>query len=71
MLRGSSEFVSMFSQKGSKEVNQDALTVWKVRLFMFMSAIWLHFIFSFQSILLELFSLESLRLVITFYKVKL
>ncbi|KAK7382327.1 hypothetical protein VNO80_01178 [Phaseolus coccineus] len=29
MLRGSSEFVSMFSQKGSKEVNQDALTVWK------------------------------------------
>ncbi|XP_020236868.1 probable protein phosphatase 2C 74 [Cajanus cajan] len=29
MLRGSSEFVSMFSQKGTKGINQDALTVWE------------------------------------------
>ncbi|KAG2380620.1 protein phosphatase 2C 74 [Vigna angularis] len=29
MSRGSSEFVSMYSKKGSKGVNQDALTVWK------------------------------------------
>ncbi|QCE03252.1 pyruvate dehydrogenase phosphatase [Vigna unguiculata] len=29
MLRGSSEFISMYSKKGSKGVNQDALTVWK------------------------------------------
>ncbi|RDX99069.1 putative protein phosphatase 2C 74, partial [Mucuna pruriens] len=29
MLRGSSTFVSMFSQKGTKGVNQDALTVWE------------------------------------------
>ncbi|RZC19118.1 putative disease resistance RPP13-like protein 1 isoform E [Glycine soja] len=28
MLKGSSTFVSMYSQKGSKGVNQDALTVW-------------------------------------------
>ncbi|KAL2337657.1 hypothetical protein Fmac_012103 [Flemingia macrophylla] len=29
MLRGSSEFVSMFSQTGTKRINQDALTVWE------------------------------------------
>ncbi|CAJ1948304.1 unnamed protein product [Sphenostylis stenocarpa] len=29
MLGGSSEFVSMYSQKGSSGVNQDAFTVWK------------------------------------------
>ncbi|KAG2380624.1 protein phosphatase 2C 74 [Vigna angularis] len=29
MSRGSSGFVSMYSKKGSKGVNQDALTVWK------------------------------------------
>ncbi|QCE02231.1 protein kinase A [Vigna unguiculata] len=29
MSRGSSEFVSMYSKKGSKGVNQDAFTVWK------------------------------------------
>ncbi|KAG4109075.1 hypothetical protein GLYMA_U032205v4 [Glycine max] len=29
MLKGSSTFVSMYSQKGSKGVNQDALTVWQ------------------------------------------
>jgi len=58
MLKGSSEFVSMYSQKGSKGVNQDSLTVRKVRFFMFMFAVWLHFLFSFPSILLELFSLE-------------
>ena len=30
MLKGSSTFVSMYSQKGSKGVNQDAFTVWQV-----------------------------------------
>ncbi|XP_027337259.1 probable protein phosphatase 2C 65 [Abrus precatorius] len=29
MLRGSSKFVSMYSQKGTKGVNQDAFTVWE------------------------------------------
>ncbi|KAL1331141.1 probable protein phosphatase 2C 65 [Arachis stenosperma] len=29
MLSGSSKFVSMYSQKGQKEVNQDAMTVWE------------------------------------------
>jgi len=35
MLKGSSTFVSMYSQKGSKGVNQDALTVWQVRLILY------------------------------------
>lgn len=35
MLEGSSKFVSMYSQKGTKGVNQDALTVWEVRFFMY------------------------------------
>ncbi|KAK7390275.1 hypothetical protein VNO78_25576 [Psophocarpus tetragonolobus] len=29
MLKGSSEIVSMYSQKGTKDVNQDAMTVWE------------------------------------------
>jgi len=66
MSRGSSEFVSMYSKKGSKGVNQDAFTVWKVRFLMYMFAIWLHFLFPFQSIFLELLSLKSSRFEITF-----
>jgi len=49
MLRGSSEFISMYSKKGSKGVNQDALTVWKVRFLMYMCLqFWLHFQISLQ-----------------------
>lgn len=31
-LNGSSKFASMYTQKGTKGVNQDAMTVWEVRL---------------------------------------
>lgn len=31
MLNGSSRSISMYSQKGTKGVNQDAMTVWEVR----------------------------------------
>lgn len=31
MLKGSSKCVSMYSQKGTKGVNQDGMTVWEVR----------------------------------------
>lgn len=33
-IRGSSKFVSMYSQQGSKGINQDALTVWEVSFLM-------------------------------------
>lgn len=29
-LKGSSKFVSMYSQQGKKGVNQDSMTVWEV-----------------------------------------
>jgi len=48
MLKGSSTFVSMYSQKGSKGVNQDALKVWQVRLILHSSVCrWIWFIFYF------------------------
>ena len=31
-LRGCSRFVSMYCQQGKKGVNQDAMTVWEVRI---------------------------------------
>lgn len=35
LLKGSSRFVSMDCQQGKKGVNQDAMTVWEVRFFMY------------------------------------
>lgn len=34
-LKGSSRFVSMYTQQGKKGVNQDSMTVWEVKFFMF------------------------------------
>lgn len=36
-LHGSSRFVSMYSQQGKKGVNQDAMTVWEVHSFSFLT----------------------------------
>lgn len=45
----SSKFISMYSQKGRKGVNQDALTVWEVRFFIdvFADFFWFYFLLSF------------------------
>lgn len=35
-LRGSSKYVSMYTQQGRKGINQDSMTVWEVRFLILM-----------------------------------
>lgn len=48
MLKGS-KFVSMYNQKGTKEINQDALTVWEVTFLMFLFPDFMSFMLFFVS----------------------
>lgn len=44
--RGSSKHVSMSIKQGKKGINQDAMTVWEVRVFFFLLGHFICFLFS-------------------------